>query len=173
MTIPCLLSDQLLMWSALYAGYFLGTTQTSPAVTQTTAGSRDSVTRFIDRTLQALRQARLQMRQRSGPWTQVLLVRELPRHATPDGLCSASRLPGGCRALKQFPPGARNHRENLRDQSRVVAAPRGALRPSGEPPFAIAHGSHRFTARRRTAGQYARCLARQRVPAATFRGDRR
>ena len=170
MTILCLLSDQLLMWSAIYAGYLLFTPQTPQATTETIARSRNPLTRLTHRTLQALWQARLQMRQ--WPWSrpQVLLVGKHPRRPASDGLRSPSRLSRCCRALSQLPSGAGDHRRNLRDQSRITSAPRGALRPSGERHPTIAHYSDRFTARRRFACQYAHYLARRRARVATFRG---
>jgi hypothetical protein len=170
MAILCLLSDQLLMWSAIYVGYLLVTPQAPQATAATTARSRNPLTRFAHRTLQALWQARLQMRQWSWSRSQVLLVGKYARWPASNGLCSSSRSTRCCRALNQLPSGARDHRRNLRDQSRTTSAPRGALGPSGERHPTIAHYSDRFTARRRFACQHAHYLARRRARVATFRG---
>jgi len=171
MNLLCLLSDQLVMWSAIHAGYFFCATQTSQAITETIAGSRDSLAWFTHRTLQALRQAGLQMRQWPRPWPEVLPFRQLPRRSTANGLCAAGRLRRCCGAIRQLSSSAGNHRRDLRDQSRIVAAPRGAVGLDGEPSCTIAHYPHRFTARRRSAGQYAHHVARRRV--AIDRGDHR
>jgi hypothetical protein len=171
MNLLCLLSDQLLMWSALHVGYFFCATQASQAITERIARSRESLAWFTHRTLQTLRQAGLQMRQWSRPWSEVLPFRQFPRRSTANGLCAARRLRRRCGAISQLSSSPRNHRRNLRDQSRIVAAPRGAVGLDGEPSCTIAHYSHRFTARRRSAGQYAHHVARRRV--ASDRGGHR
>src|SRR5713226_7350195 len=99
--------------------------------------------RLVDRALQALRQAGLQMCRRSWPWPEVLPVSELSRRATADGLRATGKSGGHARTRRQLPRGAHVARGGLRDQPRTFAAPRGALRTGGERNLAAAHPTDR------------------------------
>ncbi len=129
--------------------------------------------RLVDRALQALRQAGLQMCRRSRPRPEVLPVGELSRRATADGL----RAPGKCgshsRARRQLPRGAHDARGGLRDQPRAVTAPRGALRAGGERNLAAAHPTDRRFRRRAAPRQHGRGMARRRAALNHDRGDHR
>src|SRR6478609_9087428 len=84
--------------------------------------------RFSHRALQTMRQAGMQMRRRSRPWTQVLFVGQLPRFAAANGLCAAGVLRPNCRVPGQLPSSPRDPRGDLRDQPRTAAPPRAALK---------------------------------------------
>ena len=74
----------------------------------------------------------------------------------------------------ELPPGPRDHRRDLRDQSRTIAPPRGVLRGIGEPAATAAHPLlHRSAIGRRTHRQHARVLAERRLRAGSDQGDRR
>src|SRR5260370_16310472 len=84
-------SDQLDTWSDINeeerACCQPEKTPSSP--TTSTAPAQGDPARLADRTLQTLRQARMQVRRRPWSWTQVLPFGELSRLAAADGLCSA------------------------------------------------------------------------------------
>src|SRR5260370_33462432 len=85
-----ILSDHAFTWSAIYTEETLQrSTNASSDSSRQAASPRWHPARFSHRTLQALWQARLQMRQGSRSWPQILLVRELPQCAAANGLCSA------------------------------------------------------------------------------------
>ena len=133
--------------------------QTSPSLAARSATIGCHFARLADRALQALRQARVQMRGGSRTWTQVLPVSELPRRAAADGLCAAGRSCGDARVGCQLPAGACCARRNLSDQSRAITAPRGAVRAVGERSARIAHRIDRYRRRRAAPGQHDRTVA--------------
>jgi hypothetical protein len=61
----------------------------------------------------------------------------------------------------------------VRDQSRAVTAPRGALRTGGERNLAAAHPTDRRFRRRAAPRQYGRGMARRRAALNHHRGDHR
>jgi hypothetical protein len=82
---------------------------------------------IVDRTLQTLRQTRMQVCRRTRPWSQVLPVGQPIRRQPPDGLRPAGLpRPGGC-LPEQQPFDPVHSGRDLRDQPRVVAAEREAL----------------------------------------------
>src|SRR5215471_6449483 len=83
--------------------------------------------RFSHRTLQAMRQAGMQMRRRPRPWPQVLSVGQLPGLAAANGLRAAGILRANRGVPGQLPSSPRDPRSDLRDQPRAAAPPRGAL----------------------------------------------
>jgi hypothetical protein len=170
MNILDLRSDQLNTWSANARYSFVRFASASHSVATANAGIGDAVARLAYRTIQALRQARLQVRRWPWPWPQVLPFCELPRPSPANGLRAASRT-RRCRGTSgKLPSGPRDHRRDLRDQPRTVTAPRGALRRTGEPVSTVACHPHRSTVGRRTHRQHARSLACRRVHAETVRG---
>ena len=170
MNILDLRSDQLNTWSANARYSFVRFASASHSVATANAGIGDAVARLAYRTIQALRQARLQVRRWPWPWPQVLPLCELPRPSPANGLRAASRT-RRCRGTSgEFPPGARDHRRGLRDQPRTVTPPRGALRKTGESASTVARHPHRSAVGRRTHRQHARSLACRRVHAETVRG---
>jgi hypothetical protein len=162
-----LLSDQLLTWSAHGRYSVVDFTQASRPVAAANAGSGYATAWLAHRTLQALRQAWLQVRRWARSWPQVLSVRELSRAPTANGLRASGRLRRRHPTFGELPQGPRDHRRDLRDQPRTITPPRGALRGLGEPDAAFTHPLHRFAIGRRTHRQHARGLAHRRVRAAT------
>jgi hypothetical protein len=166
-----ILSDQFCTWSDSRDKKVhdrLEKAPPSPAA-QTSSSHRHS-SRLADRTLQALWQARLQMRQGPRSRPQVLPVGKLSPFAPANGLCT----PGVSRPDQEVPcqlsARSRDLRGDLRDQSRTTAPSRGALRNRDERNAFSAHRTLRSGIGRRPPGQYARGLARR--PSHHRGGDR-
>src|ERR1700684_2275008 len=139
-----ILSDHVYDWSARSLKQNIVSIAQAPAsIAAEAAAVGCGTARLADRALQALRQAGLQVRRRSGPRSEVLPVGELPGRATTDGLRAPGKSGGDPRARRQLPRGARGARGGLRDQPRAVTAPRGALRIGGERNLAAAHPTDR------------------------------
>src|SRR3989449_4817320 len=120
-------SDQSFRWSATYAEEILCRPTKAPSgSTWQAAAPRCHPSRFSHRTLQTLWQAWLQMRQGTRPWSQVLLVRELPKITAANRLCSAEPSCRDQEIPRQLSTRSRNLRADLRDQPRAAAPPRGA-----------------------------------------------
>ena len=167
MTLLVLLSDQFLTWSAHGRYSVVDFTQASRPVAAANAGSGYATAWLAHRTLQALRQAWLQVRRWARSWPQVLSVRELSPAPTANGLRASGRLRRRHPTFGELPQGPRDHRRDLRDQPRTITPPRGALRGLGEPDAAVTHPLHRSAFGRRTHRQHARGLAHRRVRAGT------
>jgi hypothetical protein len=157
-----LISDQLNTWSDIYAKeniFFLAET---PAIAFTaTAASGGDPTWLAYRALQAMWQARMQVRQWSGTRSQVLSFGELPWLSPANGLRAARLLRPDHGIPRQLPTNPRDFARDLRDQLRATAAPRGALKSGGGRCIIVAHRTIRDDISRRAAGQYARSLARR------------
>jgi len=158
----CLLeirSDQLYTWSDENRKRTCCQPEKAPpsAFAPATA-AQGSPARLADRAVQALRQARVQVRRRSRPWPQVLSFGEPLRLAATDGLCAAGISRPGCRIYRPLSPSPRNPGSDLRDQSRTPAPPGGALKGRYgrvlRPP-----SSDRCWVGRRASRQYGRGLA--------------
>src|SRR5918994_2051886 len=156
-------SDQLYTWSDRDGNpiqcRIAKAPQRSPAPT---ASAESDPPRLPDRALQTMWQAGMQMRRRPRPWPQVLSFDQLPGLAAANGL----RAPGVIRAHGgvpgQLPPNPRDFRGDLRDQPRIAAPTRGALRDGRERNAFLAYGTHRCGIGWRASRQYARRLvARQ------------
>ena len=167
MQFTVLISDQLLTWSAngRYSVVYLA--QAPRAFVEANARFGDAFARLAYRTLQTLWQTWMPVCERPRPWSQALSIRELPGTAAANGLCAASRLRGRHRTPGQLPPRSRDSRGGLRDQSRTITPPRGALRCGGEPGIASGHRLHRSATGRRAHRQHARSLALRRGRAGT------
>ena len=155
-------SDQLYTWSDEYANETrYCPSAASPCPCRPVSPASIDPTWFAYRTIQALRQARVQMCRWSGAWAQVLSFRELSRSAAEDGLCSSGGLQASLRASRQLSTSQRDSGGDQRDQPRVAASARGALRrhrePAGSPPSCLA----RCGSWRRDSGQYVGRLARR------------
>src|SRR5437867_3984368 len=155
-------SDQLYTWSdeneEERACRHLEKTPPSPPAP--TAPTQGDPARLADRALQTLWQARMQVRRRSWPRPQVLLVSELSRLAATNGLCAAGVSRSDRGVHRQLPPSPRDLRGDLRDQPRTAAPPGGALNERHErsdfrPPVA-----NRCWIGWRAPRQYGRSLAR-------------
>ena len=157
-----ILSDQFFTWSERHDKKVHVCLEKAPAslATQTSLSARYPP-RIAYRTLQALWQARLQMRQ--GPWSrpQILPVRKLSPFAPANGLRAAGVSPPGQEVPFQLSTSSRDLRGDLRDQSRTAAPARGALRNPDERNVFLAHRTLRSGIGRRPPRQYARGLARR------------
>jgi hypothetical protein len=123
-----ILSDHLNRWSDGFDKSTCGrTAQTTQRSRASAAGASIHLARFPYRAIQAVRQARLQVRQRSRTWSQVLPVSHLSRSAATSRLRAAGQGRSGRGVFGQLSSGARNPGGDLRDQPRVAAPPRGAL----------------------------------------------
>ncbi len=169
-----LLSDHAYDWSdRSFKQVIVGVEKAQAIVAAQTSAIGCGTARLIDRALQALRQAGLQMCRRSRPRPEVLPVGELSRRATADGLRAPGKSGRHSRARRQLPRGAHVARGGLRDQPRAVTAPRGALRSGGERNVAAAHDTDRRFRRRAARRQHARGMARRRAALNHHRGDHR
>jgi hypothetical protein len=154
-----LVSDQSYTWSDTYARSFDHSTQ-APA--QATAAQVSAVgycfAWLANRTLQTLRQTRLQVRQRSRAWPKALPVSK-PHGGTPcHGLRSTSYPAASGRVSCQLSRDPRQARSAVRNQSGVASPPGTVLGAGGECLFYSSHRHLRHHCRRNTDGQYARGL---------------
>jgi hypothetical protein len=127
MHLLSLQSDQLYTWSDHKAEQtYCCAAQTTRNSVATTTAAPSGPAWFADRALQALRQARVQMRRGPRPWPQVLPLGKLPRLTSAHGLRAARTVRTHYRIAGQLPSSPRDLRGNLGDQSRTDAPPRGA-----------------------------------------------
>lgn len=153
-------SDQLITWSDINAGCSDSSTQASTqAVAEEATAIGCCASRVIDRALQALRQARLQVRQGSRTRTEVLFVGESIRVTTGNGLRAAGHATADRSVPSQLPSDSRHTRSALRDQSRVAASTRTVLGAGGERVDHNPHRHLRYHCRRDSNGQHAQGLA--------------
>src|SRR6516165_6050387 len=122
MYLDDLQSDQL------YTGSDKSTERAAGRLAKTSQGSSAPIAPapihpawLLDRALQAMRQARMQMRRRTRPWPQVLSVRKLPGLAAANGLRATRGLHTNRGVPGQLSPSPRNLRADLRDQPRTAA----------------------------------------------------
>jgi hypothetical protein len=159
-----LLSDQLTTWSAIHAAAVLyHVTKAPPGAAATITSLARRAARFAHRAIQTLRQSGLQMRRGAWPWPEVLPLGELPEATAADGLRTSRDLHPGPYRPRSLPTRPRDPRADLRDQSRVAAASRDALRCRGERDC-NAHRRDRHSLREHFARQHAPGLARCRAP---------
>ena len=162
MNLHEILSDQSLTWSAkdeTKTHLRLKKTASGPA-TPTPLSDRYPP-RLAHHALQAVWQARLQMRPGSRSRPQVLPLGQLSPFAPANGLCAAGVSRPDREVSCQLSARARDLRGNLRDQSRTTAPARGALRNRDERNVFLALRTHRSGIGRRPPRQYARGLARR------------
>jgi len=135
--------------------------QTPSSAAAPTATARCHPAWLSHRALQTLRQAGMQVCRWPRSWSQVLSFGELPGPAAANGLCAAGVLRADQRVAGQLSASSRAPRTDLRDQSRTLTSPRGALNDPYE---------HRTLRPSRRAGyrvgwcaprQYARSVAHQ------------
>jgi hypothetical protein len=152
-------SDHSFTWSATHAEEIIRRPAKAPSGSaRQAAATRWHPSWFSHRTLQALWQAWLQMRQGPRSWPQILLVCELPECAAASGLCSAEPSCGDQEIPRPLSTRSRNLGADLRDQPRVTAPPRGALSAHDEHRFFLAHRAHRSPISKHDRRQYAREL---------------
>ena len=171
---PQVESDQLYTWSDIRAREnFFRLAKTPPISFAAIAPTHRDPPWLAHRALQTLWQARLQVCQWSGARSQVLPLGKLSGLSTSHGLCAARVLRSNRRIPCQLPTNPRDFRGNLRDQAPTVAASRGALRSRDGRCTFCAHRTLGNGNRRRSLGQYARSLARQRTKRFGIYGDNR
>jgi hypothetical protein len=102
------------------------------ATGETAAGPGGDPARFVDRTVQALRQAGVQVRSRTGSWAEVLPLGESVGIEAADGL-RALRVPAtGAAVCGELSASSRNTQADLRHQPRIAATTRAAVEGLGE-----------------------------------------
>ncbi len=154
-------SDQLLAWSdENIETDHRRLAKAPPSAPAPIAPAQSCSSRFPHRALQALWQARLQMRRRPRSWPQVLSVGELPRPASANGLRPAKVLRAGERVSGQLPPCPPGLGGDLRDQPRAPTPSREAVRDRHERSAASPPRANRSRTGRRAPRQHARQLAR-------------
>ena len=149
---------------------FCRVASTPPTAIAPPATPRSSLAGLAHRALQALRQAGMQVRPRSGSWPQVLPLGQSLWPATANGLHPPGLSKPGQRVSRQLPSSPRDLGRGLRHQSRTAMPPRGALSNAHELRSCLALRSLRSQTRRPTAGQYALRLARRRTQWRSHRG---
>lgn len=126
-------SDHLETWSDGYTKRTrcsIAKTPQRPG-TSTPPAQIDSA-RLPDRAIQTMWQAWMQMRRRCRTWPQVLSVGQLSGPATANGLRAAGRLRADSGVYRQLSPESRDSGDDLRDQPRIAAPSRGALKRNHE-----------------------------------------
>lgn len=129
MRITRIVSDQFYNWSEekneetlkLYPS------QASQGARAPVTSSGGDSSRLAHRALQALRQARLQMRRRTRPRSEVLPLGHTTSRPTSNGLRSTGQRRRGNRAPGALPFEPTNSRADLRDQPRATAPKRRAV----------------------------------------------
>src|SRR6266568_6972744 len=163
MKIHSLVSDQYYTWSDENTeADQRRLAKAPPSAPAPTASAQSRPAGLPHRALQALWQARLQVRPRPRSWPQVLSVGQLSRPASANGLRPAGVLRAGERVPGQLPPCPPDLGGDLRDQPRAPAPPRGAVRDRHERSADCPPRTDRSSVRRRTPRQYAGKLARPR-----------
>lgn len=121
-------SDQLYTWSAKHVRRILCDASAAARIAATgNPAFRCGAPGFAHRTLQALRQTRLQMRTGAGAWPQILPFGKPFKRASVNGIHTPSP-PRSDRGMSwQLPPHPQNPRRALRHQRRTPAPPRGVL----------------------------------------------
>ena len=118
-----LLSDQCDYWSDTFAETIAPIapepTQKSPA---SSAALVCASPRLAHRALQAMRQARMQMRSGKRPRSQVLPLHQPARSDAGHGLCSTGGSRHGRSVPRELSLGPRNPRSNLQHQSRTASS---------------------------------------------------
>jgi hypothetical protein len=164
MNLPRLEADQLYTWSDIHAPKvaqpaLFPLAPPPQAARASVAAPSSPVARLAHRSLQSLRQARMQVCPR--PWSrpQVLSLCELLRSAPADGLRAPGLALPDHRLRRQLLPDPRDLGGDLRDQPRTAAPPRGALSDGDARGtfFALYFARHGIL--RRTSGEYAQRLA--------------
>ena len=128
LSLGALVSDQFYTWSDGYSERTRIRTAKAPrrSCPQTAAAEINSA-RLPHRTIQTLWQARMQVRRRSRAWPEVLSVGKLSRPAAANGLRATGCLRPNSGVSCQLSSKPRDSGNDLRDQPRTSAPPRGAL----------------------------------------------
>jgi hypothetical protein len=169
-----LLSDQLFAWSDGYSERTRCRTTKAPqrSCAPTPAPEID-LARLPHRALQTVRQAGMQVRRRSRTWAEVLSFGKLSRPTAANGLRATGCLRSDSGVSGQLSPEPRDSGNDLRDQPRTSAPPRGALERHHERVTRRRPCPDRCGIGRRVSRQYARRLDRRRPGESVFFGGSR
>lgn len=155
-------SDQLLEWSDEYTERIrCSAAQTPRRSCASTSSAQIDSARLAHRAIQAMWQAGVQMRRWTRTRPQVLSVGKLSGPAAANGLCVAGCLWRNGRVSCQLSPKPRDSGSNLRDQPRIVAPSRGALKRCYERAAGCRPRPYRCGIWGRASGRYAGRLARR------------
>jgi hypothetical protein len=161
-TLASLQSDQLDTWSDKNAkGIRCRAAKTPLHSCASTAPAQIDSAWLAHRAIQAMWQAGVQMRRWSRTRPQVLSVGKLSGPAAANGLCAAGCLWRNGRVSGQLSSKPRDSGSNLRDQPRIIAPSRGALKRCYERAAGCRPRPDRCGIGRRASGQYAGWLARR------------
>jgi hypothetical protein len=116
------LSDQYYDWSDKRPRKSLGASPPAEtqAVSETAASSGRLLARFVDRALQALRQAGMQVRDGAGARAEILSLRQSVGIQTADGLRALRAPAAGATVRGKLSTRSRSSQGHLRNQSRTV-----------------------------------------------------
>src|SRR5947208_5698794 len=127
MKIHFLVSDQYYTWSDENTeADHRRLAKAPPSAPAPTAPAQSRPAGLPHRALQALRQARMQMRPRPRSWPQILSIGELSRPAPPNGLRPAAVLRAGEPGAGQSPPRPPNRRRAMLGRPGAPRPPRAA-----------------------------------------------
>ncbi len=170
-SLIALLSDQLYTWSDEYSERTRCRTTKAPQRScAPVAAAEIDLARFPHRALQTVRQAGMQVRRRSRTWAEVLSVGKLSRPAAANGLRATGCLRPNSGVPRQLSPEPRDSGNDLRDQPRTSASPRGALERHYERVTRRRPRPDRCGIGRRVSRQYARSLDRRQPRERVFFG---
>ena len=148
MTIIKIISDQFNKWSDNRERKVnrISSSKTKDTLGKTAESAIYSAWIF-NRALQALWEAWLQMCSWTGPWSQVLFIREQAWATPPDGLCSSRFPEKSARLLGKLSKDKDYSRRALRDQSRTFETQGEIL--ARAPPSLRGHSDGRISGQRR------------------------
>ena len=173
-SLIALISDQLYAWSDGYTERTRCCTAETPqrSGASTPPAQIDSA-RLPHRAIQAMWQAWMQMCRRCRTWPQVLSVGELSGPAAANGLCAAGGLWANSGVYRQLSSESRDSGDDLRDQPRIAAPSRGALKRDHERVVVCRLRFDGCAIGWCASRQYARGLARRRPGEFVFCGGSR
>jgi hypothetical protein len=162
-SLIALISDQFYTWSDEYTKRIRCRAAKTPQRScAPTSPAEIDLARLPHRAVQTVRQVGMQVCRWSRTWAEVLSVGELSRAATANGLRAPGCLWANCGVSRQLSPEPRDSGNDLRDQPRTSAPPRGALERHHERVRCRLPRSGRCGVGRRASRQHARRLARWR-----------
>ena len=106
--------------------FAISSTQASSQSGARPATARQGVTRVANRDLQALWQAKLPLRQRTGARAEAIPSYQSAWRTAAPRLCAEHRLRAGCPSDRQLPQATRSSQRDLCDQCRASAPARGS-----------------------------------------------
>lgn len=175
MTTVMMKSDQLYNWSDNYgpSTFLITATKTKNPVAPASFPGGDS-SRLAHRTLQAVREAWLQVRSGSRARSQALPVDQPAGRAASDGVCPPMQSGTGGSVSGELPECSADPRSDLRHQRRAFAPERGVLR-NQHGPCVRSQGKrdHRHRRGRDSDGQHAGRFLVGAFPRTVLRGGHR